>query len=249
MSVIAFRPFITVAVEEDGTGKAIRALAFAPTPRTAARLADHRLVFRPRPDGFQLYAQHNLEAGGARLAPIAARTAFHFGIRLAQSDFLARYHPDLDPATGPCLYLANLEADGAVRASGALSRGATVEAADAARIVGRRLNALADLSLSPKPTSLKLTDRYDPARTVATAPVAAPAGSASAAVAFDLGADPATAFTLAPQPGGVPKTTLIADDDLAGRGAFGVLELVAAPMPGPDPTGGRKYVARFRRRS
>ena len=123
MSVTAFRPVVTVTVEEKGTGKAIPALGFEPTSATAQRLADHKLVFRPRANGFQLYAQFNPEAGNARLGAIAARTSFVFGIRLTEADFLARYHPDLDPATGPNLYLANLDADGTVRTSGQLSLG------------------------------------------------------------------------------------------------------------------------------
>ena len=249
MSTLAFRPAFTVTVDEQGTGKAVSALGFEPTPTTERRLADHRMVFRPRAAGFQLYAQFNPEAGDARLGPITARTSFVFAIQLMESDFLARYHPDLDPATGPNLYLANLDADGSVRPSGALGLGATVERADAARIVGRRLNARADLTAVPAPTSLKVTDRFDPARTVADVAVAASAGSTTAAVAIDLSADAADAFSLAPQPADTPRTTLFADDELAGRGAFGVLELVAAPTAGPDPAGGRAYTATFRRRS
>ncbi len=249
MSVTAFRPFVTATVEENGTGKAIHALGFEPTSATAQRLADHKLVFRPRANGFQLYAQFNPEAGNARLGAVAARTSFVFGIRLTEPDFLARYHPDLDRATGPNLYLANLDADGTVRASGGLSLGATVEKADAARIVARRLNARADLTATPEPASLKVTDRFDPSRTVADVPVDAIANSTSAAVAIDLSADLAAAYTLAPQPANKPKTTLFADVELAGRGAFGVLELVAEPSVGPEPAGGRKYSATFRRRS
>ncbi len=249
MSVIAFRPIATVTVTDQGTGKAIATLAFAPTPTTERRLADHRIVFRQRAAGFQLYAQFNPEAGNARLGPITVRTSFVFAIRRSESDFLARYHPDLDPATGPNLYLANLDADGSVRPSGALSVGPTVEKADAAHIVGRRLNARADLSAMPAPASLKVADRFDPARTVADVSVNGIAGSTTAAVAIDLSADAAAAFTLAPQPADTPKTTLYADDELAGRGVFGVLELVADPSAGPEPAGGRAYTATFRRRS
>ena len=245
MSVIAFRPAVTVTAREDGTGKPIHALAFAPTGETRRRLADHRLVFRPRADGFQLYAQFNAEAGNARLGPITERTSFVFGISLAETDFSARYHPELGPETGPNLYLANLDANGSMRRSGSLARGATVERADGARIVGRRLNARADLTATPKPRRLKVSDRFKPSRTVATVDLNAVAGSESAAVAIDLTDDPASAYTLAPQPGGAPKITLFADDELAGRGAFGVLEIAA----GPEPADGRTYFAAFRRRA
>lgn len=249
MSVTAFRPFMTLTVAENGTGAAIGALGFAPTTATVRRLADHKLIFRRRANGFQLYAQFNPEAGNARLGPIAVRRSFVFGIRLTEPDFLARYHPDLDPATGPNLYLANLDADGSVRGAGSVSVGATVEKADAARIVARRLNAKADLTATPAPVSLKVTDRFDPARTVADVPVDAIAASTSATVAIDLSADLAAVYSLAPQPADLPRTTLFIDDELAGRGAFGALELVAEPSAGPEPAGGRIYSATFRRRS
>jgi hypothetical protein len=248
MSMAAFIPFIGVSVAENGTGKPIAALNFEPTPATARRLADYRLIFRPRAGGFQLYARNNPAAGNARLAPITARAAFVFSVRTAEADFLTRYHPDLDPATGPNLYLSNLNADGTARPNGQLSLGATVEQADAARIVGRRLNARADLAAPTRPTSLKVTDRYAAARTVADVPVFAAAGSESASVAIDLTGDAASAYTLSPQPSGA-KTMLFADDELAGLGALGALQLIAEPFPGPDPAAGRAYTAIFRRRS
>lgn len=248
MSVTAFAPFISVAVRESGTNKPIGAFAFEPTPSTARRLADHKLILRPRADGFRLYAQNNPAAGNARLAPITARTALVFIMRSIQPGFLDRYHPDLDPETGPNLYLSNLEDDGTPRAGGSLSAGATVEKADAARIVGRRLNARADLTATPRPTGVKLSDRYEATRVVANVAIAATAGSERAAVALDLSADPGSAYALAMQPSGA-RTTLFADDELAGRGAFGVLNLVAGPFSGPDPAAGRDYTATFRRRS
>ena len=163
MSVIAFRPLVTVTVAEHGSGKAIRALGFEPSAETVRRLADYRLVFRTWSNGFRLNAQFNSEAGGVHLAPITVRKPFVFGIRFTESDFLARYNPNLDPAFGPSLYLLNLKADGTARPSGQLSLGATVDRAGAARIVARRLNARADMTKTPKPASLKVTDRADPA--------------------------------------------------------------------------------------
>ena len=249
MSVFTFRPFMTVTVEEQGTRKGFAALVFAPTTRTARRLADHKLVFRPRVNGFQLYSQNNVEAGDVRLAPVTARTSFHFSITLNEPDFLDRYHPDLNTVTGPCIYLCNVDEDGTVRASGSLSGGSTVEQGDATRIVGRRLISHADLTRSPKPTTLRVIDRHDPSRAVASVPINAAAGAESATVTIDLTGDAGHAYTLKPQPGGNPKATLFADDEMAGRGSFGALELVARPFPGPDPSAGRLFTATFRRRT
>lgn len=249
MSIISFRPVMSLAIEEDGTGKPVAALRLKPTSATRRRIADHRLVFRPRPDGFQLYGQHNPQAGDARLAPITVRTPLVFGAWLIEPDFLDRYHPDLDAAGGASLHLSNLNADGSVRASGTVSRGDTVETADSVRIVGRRSSVRADLGTTPPPTSLRVIDRYDLGRVVANVPVRAVANSSSSSVALDLSNDPAMAFTLVPQPSGAPRSNIFVESELAGAGAFAVVELVAAPLPGPSPAAGRRYVARFRRRS
>lgn len=249
MSVVAFRPFMSLSVEESGSSKPIGALRIGPTPTTARRLSDHCLVFRPQSNGFQIYAQHLPAAGDARLAPITGRTPFVFGAWLAEPDLLARYHPDLNATIGSNLYLSNLNADGSVRASGALSRGGTVEQADAARIVARRLITRVDLPTERPPTNLRIVDHYDPARVVTNAPINASAGSTNASVAIDLSADRAVAYTAMPQPAGKPQSRLFVDDELAGRRAFAVIELVAAPLPGVPPAAGRKYVVSFRRRN
>ena len=247
MSTTAYVPFISVAVAGDD-GKPIRGISFVPTAATVNRLLDHRLIIRTRSDGFQLYSQKNPQAGNVRLAPITAPTAFIFSLRSSQPDFLARYHPDLDPETGPNLYLSNLENDGSPRAGGKLSAGDTVETADAARITGRKFNARADMTATPKPTGVKALDRYKASRVAADVKFNAAAGSENAAALVDLSADPGSAYTLAIQPSGA-KTTVFADDELAGHGALGVLQLVAAPFPGPDPGAGRAYTATFRRRT
>lgn len=59
----------------------------------------------------------------------------------------------------------------------------------------------------------------------------------------------ANRFTTAPKPPGNPKTSVFVDDELAGRGAFGVLELVLDVFADAGPAQGRPYFAHFRRRS
>lgn len=234
MSSVTYRPCIGVTVKND-QGKKPPSISFGPTADTRRHLDDHHLLFCPRAAGFQRYAQFNPEAGDVRLAPITRRTSMAFAIRLNEADFLKHAHLDLDATTGPGRYLANLDDDGAVRASGSFSRGTTVEQADAARIVGRRLNARADLGAIRKPVTLKVSGPFDPTRVVANPPVNAIVEATSANVAIDLSGDAASAYTLAPQPSGTPGTVLFASDELAGRGAFGVLELVPPPSPAPIP--------------
>jgi hypothetical protein len=94
-----------------------------------------------------------------------------------------------------------------------------------------------------------VTDRHDPSRTVANVPINAVADAESATVRIDLTEDAGNAYRLNPRPGGNPQAALFADDEMAGRGAFGALELIARPFPGPDPSAGRLFTATFRRRS
>ena len=249
MSVITYVPAFSVTAEEHETAKVLQDLRFAPTEATRRRLADYRLVFQPRPGGFRLYAQRNGEFGGQAGAEFTGPVEFTFGIWLGPAAFLQRYHPDLDPTTGPNIYLTNRTGPSSSRASGSLAAGDTVAPADSARIVGRKLIARADLTVGTPPTTIRVADRFTPARVVKDFAITAEAGSPSAAVEIDLRADAGHVYTSAPRPPDNPKTTLFVDDELAGRGAFGVLDLVADQRPGPEPAAGRQYFARFRRRS
>jgi hypothetical protein len=49
-----------------------------------------------------------------------------------------------------------------------------------------------------------------------------------------------------PEPPGPPQ---LVDDELAGRGVFGALELIAAPIADPVPDGGWQYLVAFKRRA
>lgn len=249
MTATVFRPAYVISVDEDVSGDPVTDLTFAPTEATRQRLADHKLIFRPHDDGFSLYAQYNIEAGEERRAPFTDPTPLVFGIWSRVADFLRQYHPDLTQDTGPNLYLSNRNADGSARASGTLAQAATVDVGDGAQIVGRHLIARADVTAVPAPTAFAIATRYTPVRQLKDRPFTAVAGSTALAVEIDLTPDPARVFTIAPKPPGTAKKVLFADDELAGRGAFGVLDLVADSHPGPEPAEGRAFFARFRRRS
>ena len=189
MNVIAYRPYVTVRVEEKAGGAEIDTLAFTPTATTSRRLAALRMVFRPRRSGFQLYAMH--DKAGAPLVPVSQRAELRFAIRATDGGFSARYHPVLSQATGPALRLTNLEADDDVAEEGLLHDGETVRVDDGVRIVTQRVAAQ-------------------------------------------------------PKPAGSPP--VFVDDELAGQGVFGALQLVVAPLSAAAPAAGRTYRIVFRRR-
>jgi hypothetical protein len=147
MSVIAYRPYVTVRAEEKAGGAEIDTLVFTPTPTTSRRLASLRMVFRSRRGGFQLYAMHT--EAGAPLVPVTRRAELRFGMRATGGGFSARYHPVLGDATGPALRLTNLEANQAVKPDGLLHDGDTVRVDDGVRIVTQRVAALPKPSGSP----------------------------------------------------------------------------------------------------
>jgi hypothetical protein len=255
MSAIAFREAYEVKAEVDDSAEALASLRFVPTEAAQRALRDHQLIFRPRPGGFALVAQFNAEAGGARRAPVRSPTALLFEIRLTDRRFFDRFHPDFDKVTGPNLYLSNRRQDGSVRLSGSLANGDTVDTDDAVRLVSRRPVLRADLTTEPPPRELKLATFFSPIEAIGDLAVNAAAGSTEAAVPVDLPSDDGSKmFTVAPSPPGGRTRRLFADDGIAARGAFGVLELIAMPdkedreATDPPPVEHRAFFARFRSR-
>ena len=249
MSATIFRPAYNITVTEDGTGKPIRAISFSPTSATVQKLANHKLIFRTRDDGFVLYAQYDAQSGGVRKAPVTGPTPLLFAIRSTDAELLKQYHPDLDNTTGPNILLTNRTANTTIKGSGSLAKAATVEAADATRITGRLLKVRADLVITPAANSIAVATYYTPTQNLPDVKITATAGSTAAAVEVDLSASTSNRFTTAPKPPGNPKTSVFVDDELAGHGVFGVLELVLDAFVDPDPAQGRTYFAHFRRRA
>lgn len=244
--VIAFRPFCQVACSDDA-GDPVHAFRFRPTADGARKLADHRMLFRPRPDGFALYYQGNPEVADPLLAPIAARTRFGFTMSLAEPDFFARHHPDFTQATGPQLYLDNLSGAGAIQSGGPLTEAAEVEVEDAARLGARKFAARVDLT-PPAPVSLDVTDKFSGAA-VTSAAVNAAAGATATVVEIDLVGEPSPVFGLTETPPGTETTTIYTDDAVAAAAPLGVLDIYWDQRQDAVPAAGLDYSVVFRRRT
>ncbi len=243
---VAFRPAYAVSAQDADDAKPIASLRFAPTERTREKLADLGLLFQERSGGFQLFGQFMGGASGQRRAPLTAEAVLIFGIRTTDPGFVRRFLPDLTAATGPAYYLTNRTAAAAARSQGDLSVGSEVAAVDAARIVGRRFLARADLSANPVPTALALATHFAPKRNLPD--VSIPATGGEAQIAVDLSSTPERTFTVAPKPPGTARIKVVVDEDLAARPVIGLLELVLLPVAGPAPAAGFQFTARFRRR-
>lgn len=243
--VVSFAPFCTVRCEEHGSGRPVTAFELAPTAECRRRLADHEMVFRPRRSGFELFYKTNPANAQPLLGAIAGPTRFSFALQLREPDFFERYHPDLTAETGPNLYLDNLAPPGGtIEAGGTLSAAASVEVADAARIGARVYVEQVDRS-APAPTSLAVKNRFDG---TAITTVAVPTEGSRVAVAIDLTARPEHVFELAEEPGGSPSKTIYTDDDLAGAGAAGVVDIHWDQPQTAVPASGLAFTIPFRKR-
>ena len=247
MSLTGFRPLAAVTITDEANGKAMESLSFDPTAATAAKLTGHRLIFRRRLGGFQLYAERNLGPGGGPVVPIVEPVRLVFALRSSDRGRLARYKPSEDPTAGPNLYLTNLDDAGVPQASRPLSRGESIAAADSARIVGPRFRARVPLPATNRPNRVEVRRRHDGERVGDAIPLEVGAGASAAELGVDLSNEEASAFTLVPKPAGDEQHILV-DEELAATGAYGAVELVLKPFPGPDPEGGREFTAVFARR-
>jgi hypothetical protein len=243
VSAAGFRPYAGMTATEKAGGKPIAAFAFAPTRATLAKLLGHRLLFRARVGGFQVYNQHGPDG---TIAPISAPVRLLFAMRATDPAALGRYKPADDPAAGPGFYLTNLAPDGNPQASPSLTRGDAAGAPDSVRIVGRRFQTRVPLPTENRPTSIELLRRYEGTRVGAAIPVPTGDGAAAAELSFDVSKEDGAAFTLATKPGGAQQH-FFAEDEMAGAGALGIVELVLKAFPGPEPASGRDFTAVFER--
>lgn len=246
MSIMAYRPTVRVTMLDDADGVPMSALSFTPTPTAMQRLAERGLLFRGQPWGFRLVAAL---AGTGLRRPIRSEVTLSFAIRLADPGFLQRFRPALSRTAGVNLYLTNRTSATQARSDGKLTSAAQAGTAEAARITGLRFSAT-----GPAGGRLVLATAFAPPR--ALPDVEVPASTVEVSVQVDLARtnDPLRpqkpverVFTMTPTPPGSAPVRIVADDDLAGQGAFGLLDLVLKPLAEGEPAGGRIFTARFRR--
>lgn len=244
---LTYERLLGLRVEEEGGGP-LSAFTFAPDGRTVGALADHQLVFRPRQEGFDLYYRLNPEAPSPLLGAIRTRVRFGFEMRLAESDFFARYEPDLSGDTGPQLYLDNLTAAGAVQPNGtaALSEGPVVQDVDGVKIYPRIFQVQTEMGGGAPPTRLIVREKFDPTVVVVEVPIVPGGGTVSTWV--DLSAHPGGPYTVETDGAGATARTIYVDDELAGRRMTGLVDLYWEDAQDSAPTGGVAYTIPFRKR-
>lgn len=255
--VLSWRRFMAVRLEDDG-GQPLGAFDLRATGETKRRMARHRLLARPEPSGLALFYRLYPDRTPPVPGPIASRERFTLTLHLREKDFFNRHHPNLTIAEGANLHLDNLDGGGAILADGSvLSVGAAVAALDSVQIGRRRLPVTVGLG-PPPPTHVQAVDPLtgspliDPRPTPpepVQVPVQASAGAAAFSAVLDIPPDMEPLIRVEEVPAGSLNRRAYADDQVAGSGAVGVIDLYweTAQETVPAPAG-QVYRVVFARR-
>jgi hypothetical protein len=233
-----------VTVKEKGREVPIADINFSPTPSTALRIANQRMVFRPFPGGFRLAALHDVAGSGAPLVPIADSLPLLFAISCSTG----LQQGEATGKSGPNLFLTNRNAGGTPQGGPSLSREETVGPKDRAWIVPRLSRARIPLGSGNRPNRIELRNYFGGSSIGDAIPIEAPAQAETADVTIALEGQQGVAFLIRPKPQGSDRL-IVADDELAEMRPQGALELVLKTFTGPTPAGGREFTARFDRSS
>ncbi|NLE61579.1 MAG: hypothetical protein GX616_24770 [Planctomycetes bacterium] len=244
------RPLFRVTVRQDGSDALLPGFSFRPSAATVRRLADHALLFQGREAGLEIFYCTNPLASSPLLGRIRNRVRFTFEVHQADPSFYKTYLPDLTPATGPQIYLDNLNGAGVLPPVPLteLTAGAFVQAADMVKVRPPVFTAAIAIDGGPAPTELLVKDKFDPTRIVLHAPITVSPGAKLGMTKIDLSAQPAGPYLLHTNVAGTASHALYVDEALTAARVFGVLDLYWASAQDAVAPGGISYVVRFKKR-
>ncbi len=135
-SAVRYHPLFRVRIREHGTAKDLPGLRCRPTRRSVSMMRDHRLVFKSRPPGFDVFFAVNPDAGNAILGPITNPIVLSFAMSAESPTVLSRFHPPAEQGQQPQFYLDNLLADGELHpvTESPMSTGPSVSSNDSVRV-------------------------------------------------------------------------------------------------------------------
>lgn len=175
--VIKYSRFFSVTMLEEDRDEPLEGFRFFPSKECLKKLSDFKLIFRPRPYGFEVFYSET------PLIPISQKIRFSFGFTLSETGFFEKYGlVKTDEADTenyqPGLFFDNLNASGAIITSASSSIVAAgsgtderVSAADTFKI-SRQTFKVYDSAGGTAPSSYELTHMYEPSvqQTVPAAP-------------------------------------------------------------------------------
>lgn len=180
--VIAYHPFLALQLEDDG-GEPVTAFDIRPTPLALQAMGMNQILWRPRPNGLQLFYRTTPESTPPLLGEITSRVRYSFHMRLTDGGFFTQHFPDF-AGDGAALQFDNLDGAGAIQAAGAIiSQGATVSDADTVAMGTVPFPARVDLT-GGVPTDVELQNPVS-GNALATTLVTAAAGATETTVLLD----------------------------------------------------------------
>lgn len=255
--IIKYSRFLSITIEEEGTGESISVFRFFPTRQCQEVLRNYNLVFRSFASGFAVYYSET------PLIPIAERLRFTFGFSIPDSGFFQKYGlvktGETDPTTyQPGLYFDNLASDGSVITTSPASlvesgssTTETVVAADTYRIYRQTFNVY-DPAASP-PSSYQLTNKIDAGltQTIPVSPVTGMDYLVTTINSVDLKEDYISEpgpYVLQTDTDPPPDRNVYLNDELGQKSAQGVIDIYweTAQNTVADPDTGQQYIITFK---
>ena len=245
---ISYTELFKIRVLEDVTNNPIEDLRFFPTEECLKNLRNHRLTWKPRNSGIDVFYEQNPEAMNPIMAPISQRVRFSFGFTIGDPSFFKKYDPDL--TTPAQLYLDNLDNAGNVLpgAIEALSQNPVVDTVDAARVYAKTFTVTTDLTVAPAPNNYRINEKFNPANTLQTVAVDNPFGLNVVTTKLNDPHEQVLQYIkengpyLLESDTGQPATrTIYLDDQLVKKNATGIVDIYWENSQGTAAPGGNEY--------
>ena len=252
---ISYIGFFKVRAIESVGMESIDGISFIPGKECIQNLNKHRLVFKAKVGGFDIYYQTNPQAVDPVIAPVSKRTRFSFGIVISDPNFFKKYEPDFDGP--PQLYFDNLDSSGNILAGATevLSEAAEVQANDAVKIYPITFVVNTDLTIAPAPASYLIREKFNPASTLQTVAIDNPLGLNNVSTKLN-DPDKQTAsyidesgpYLLDSDSGQPPQKTIYLDDQWVKQNVSGIADIYWDNSQSNAAPNGNEYQIRFKLR-
>ena len=244
----SYHRLFKVTIRDDDSGEELKTFRFQPTSHSLEQLDNHRLVYRSRDEGFEVFYRADPLAAEQVTSPITDRIRLSFGLIRMDADFFSRYKPSLTRKSGPQLYFDNLTPTGQLQNRAALSTDNIAKISDAIKIYPKVFGAKLDLTGGgPAVTKFIIKDKFDPAVTILEVPVTVNPGAKLASTKIDLAAKPEGPYLIKTDAAGSAARNIYIGNELARTRISMLVDIHwESPQDSVSP-GGEAYEIRFKK--
>ncbi len=234
-----------VVARNINTKDVLAPVKLTPTAQCRNQLANHRLVYREREGGFDVYYQLNPGAAEPVLGKIEKKTQFGFMMTLSDRGFFKQYEPGLTDEPHFCF--DNLDKNAVIqyKDGACLSVGPLVTASDATKIHGSVFHEPVDLSNGS--SKLIVKDRFKD-EIVAEFKIDSGTGPGLVLVRVDLSDHGRGGYILATDSAGAVEKSIYIDDNLVQANPQGIVNIFIDKAQDEMPESGVEFVINFKPR-